>query len=106
MSGTSGMVVKALPVTVSGKRNAWSILLTETVYNSWCYVTAPDTADKLLMVASSMITFQKNDKGGLSSYRGDIATRADETVRANPAREWTMNYGYFNTLRSNLVLVR
>ncbi len=106
LSGTRGMVVKALPVTVSGKRNAWSILLAETVFNSWCYVTAPGTDDSLLMQASSLITFQRNATGGLVSYRGDIAKRADEMVRANPQRQWTMNYGYFNTLRAHLGVVR
>lgn len=106
MSGTRGMVVKALPVTVTGKHNAWSILLAETVHNSWCYITAPGATDQLLMVANSLIQFETNARGGLSSYRGDIATRADKVVRADPTRQWTMNYGYFNTLRCALVVVR
>jgi hypothetical protein len=106
LSGTRGMVVKALPVTVTGKNNAWSILLAETIHNSWCYVTAPGTDDKLLMQAQSLIAFEQNETGGLRSYRGDIATRADQMVRANPQRQWTMNYGYFNTLRAHLGVVR
>lgn len=106
MSGTRGMVVKGLPLTVTGKNNAWSILLAETNFNSWCYVTAPGATDKMLMEASSLITFQQNATGGLVSYRGDIATRANEMVRQHPQRQWTMNYGYFNTLRASLVAVR
>ena len=43
LSGTRGMIVKALPVTVSGKSNAWSILLAETTSNAWCYITAPSS---------------------------------------------------------------
>lgn len=105
LSGTRGMVVKALPVTVTGSANAWSILLAETIHNSWCYITAPGATDALLMQASSLIQFQRNANGGLVSYRGDIATRANETIKANPNRQWTMNYGYFNTLRANLVTV-
>jgi hypothetical protein len=106
LSGTSGMVVKALPVTVTGKMNAWSILHAETVHNSWCYVTAPGATDALLMEASALVIFERNATGGLVSYRGDIAARADQVVRAHPTREWTMNYGYFNTLRSHLGVVR
>lgn len=106
LSGTSGMVVKALPVTVTGKNNAWSILLAETNFKSWCYVTAPGADDRLLMEASSLITFEKNARGGTVCYRGDIAARANQVVREHPQRQWTMNYGYFNTLRANLVSVR
>ena len=106
MSGTRGMMVKALPVTVTGKNNAWSILLAENGHNSWCYITAPGANDKLLMEASSLIMFERNVTGGLVSYRGDIAKRADQQVRSHPQRKWTMNYGYFNTLRANLVVVR
>lgn len=102
---TRGITIKALPVTVSGKMNAWSILLAETQYSSWVYVTAPGATDKLLMEASSLIQFRQNESGGLSSYRGDIALRANEMVKAHPEREWTMNYGYFGTLRANLVAI-
>jgi|GEM_PF-5474131 len=40
--------------------------------------------------------------GGSVSFRGDIAVRANEVVRDHPIRQWTMNYGYFNTLRNHL----
>ena len=105
-SSLKGLTIKALPTTVTGKNNAWSILLAETIHRSWVYVTAPGATDALLMEASSLINFQTNANGGLSSYRGDIATRADEMVRANPTRQWTMNYGYFNSLRAHLGVVQ
>ena len=94
--------MKALPTTVSGKLNAFSILLAETNTKSWVYVTAPGADDKLLMQAQSLIQYERTQDGRLVSFRGDIAQRADKTVRDNPQRQWTMNYGYFNTLRSCL----
>ncbi len=105
MSGTRGIKVRALPTTVSGKNNAWSILLAETNHNSWVYITAPGVDDKMLMTANSLIQFERTKEGKLVSYRGDIATRADEVVRENPERQWTMNYGYMNTLRAHLSAV-
>ncbi|HKL40772.1 MAG TPA: hypothetical protein VJ894_08835 [Cryomorphaceae bacterium] len=105
LSGTKGITIKGLPLTVSGKNNAWSILLAEPTFNSWVYITAPGTNDKLLMEANSLIQFETNANGGLVSYKGDIAQRADKTVRENPQRQWTMNYGYMGTLRNHLVKV-
>lgn len=104
-SSLRGLTIKALPTTVTGKNNAWSILLAETNHKSWVYVTAPGATDALLMEASSLINFQRNVNGGLSSFWGDIAKRADQMVRDNPNRQWTMNYGYFNTLRAHLGVV-
>jgi hypothetical protein len=106
LSGTQGMVIKALPLTVTGKTNAWSILLAEINYNSWCYITAPGANDALLMQASILIQYEKNTAGGVVSYKGDIAERANQMIKNHPQRQWTMNYGYFNTLRANLVVVR
>jgi len=74
LSGTGGLTLKALPVTVTGKMNAWSILLAETVHNSWVYNTAPGANDSLLMQANSLIQFTTNDTGGMVSFRGDIAS--------------------------------
>jgi hypothetical protein len=54
------------------------------------------------MQAQSLIQYERTVDGKLVSFRGDIAQRADKTVRDNPQRTWTMNYGYFNTLRSCL----
>lgn len=102
LSSTRDITVKALPTTVSGKLNAFSILLAETNTKSWVYVTAPGADDKLLMQAQSLIQYERTQDGRLVSFRGDIAQRADKTVRDNPQRQWTMNYGYFNTLRSCL----
>jgi hypothetical protein len=105
-SSLRGIKIKALPTSVWGKNNAWSILLAETDYNSWVYITAPGTTDALLMEAFSMINLEQvPGRDGLRSFKGDIAERANEVVRANPAREWTMNYGYMHTLRAHLVVV-
>jgi len=105
MSGTSGLKVKGMPTTVTGKNNAWSILLAETVHNSWVYITAPGVDDKMLMVANSLVQFQRTADGKLVSFKGDIAERANQLVKEHPDRQWTMNYGYLNTLRSHLVQV-
>lgn len=102
MSGTRGLKVKALPTTVTGKTNAWSILLAEPGFRSWVYITAPGKTDSLLMQANTLIQFQTNATGGLVSFKGDIAQRADKVVREHRDRKWTMNYGYFNTLRAHL----
>lgn len=108
LSGARGVKVKALPTTVTGKNNAWSILLAETIHNSWVYITAPGIDDKLLMQANSLIQFEDYEEGGQTkkrSFRGDIAQRADQMVRANPDRQWTMNYGYLQTLRAHLAAI-
>jgi hypothetical protein len=106
-SSTRDIEIKALPVAVGGKRNNWSILLAEPVFKSWVYITAPGANDALLMQAKTLIDYEAGERGeGLQSYRGDIAIKADQSVRAAPMnRQWTMNYGYFNTLRSHLVKV-
>jgi len=101
-SSLRGMKIKALPTTVTGRRNAWSILLAETSFNSWVYITAPGMDDSLLMQAKTLIDFTTTPSGGSVSFRGDIAVRANEVVRDHPNRQWTMNYGYFNTLRNHL----
>jgi hypothetical protein len=105
MNACRDIAVKALPVTVSGKFNAWSILLADTTTKSWVYVTAPGVNDAELQKAQSLIRFTTTPSGGKVSFTGDIAARADQMVRANPTRTWTMNYGYFNTLRAHLGVV-
>jgi hypothetical protein len=104
-SSLKGLTIKALPTTVTGKRNAWSILLAETNFNSWVYITAPGANDAMLMQAKTLIDFETTAQGKVVSFRGDIAKRADDTVRAYPLRQWTMNYGYLNTLRAHLGVV-
>lgn len=103
-SSTKNIRIKALPVTVTGSVNAFSILLAEPATKSWCYVTGPGTDDKEMFKGANQITSHVVS-GRTVSFRGDIAQRADAIVRANPDRKWTMNYGYFNTLRGNLVYV-
>jgi hypothetical protein len=102
MSGTRGLVLKALPATVTGKVNAWSILLWEPNFNSWCYVTAPGTDDSLLMQATTLVQYEIKPDGGMICFKGDMAKRADQVVRDHPDRKWTMNYGYMKTLRAHL----
>ncbi len=102
MSGTRGLKVKALPTTVTGKLNAWSILLAETNGKSWVYITAPGNDDSELMRATKLIQFFTNAAGKSVSFKGDIAQRADTMVREHRDRTWTMNYGYFKTLRATL----
>ena len=104
MSSLRGLKIKALPTFVGGRNNAWSILLAETNSNTWCYITAPGANDSLLMQAKSLIDVDQGPNG-MVSYRGNIATRADAVVRAHPNRQWTMNYGGFNTLRAHLSAV-
>lgn len=104
-SSLRGLTIKALPTAVGGKRNAWSILLAETVSNSWVYITAPGASDAMLMEANSLIQFEKMPNGGMKSFNGDIAMRANNVVREHPMRQWTMNYGYMNTLRAHLGVV-
>ncbi len=106
-SSTRNIKVKALPVSVGGKHNAWSILLADTTSRSWVYVTAPGTNDANMMAAQALIRFDQGPGGGMVSYTGDIAVKANKVVadRAHINREWSMVYGYFNTLRSALVKV-
>ncbi len=103
-SSTRNIALKGLPVNVGGSRNAFSILLAEPATKSWCYVTGPGTDDTIMQDGAKLI--QYHDVGGRSvSFRGDIAQRANQMVLQHKQRKWTMNYGYFNTLRSSLVVV-
>lgn len=108
-SSTRDITLKTLPTAVGGRSNSWSILLAEPTYKSWVYITAPGANADELMKAKTLIDYDPAPIGsglGVSSYRGDIAIKADKVVRAAPmTRTWTMNYGYFNTLRSQLVKV-
>ena len=99
---TRKLTMRALPITVTGERNAWSILLAEAATKSWVYVTAPGETEDALLDAAALIQL---DDSGQSAFHGDIAQRADEMVRAHPDRKWTMTYGYFGDLRRSLVVV-
>lgn len=103
LHGTAGIKVKALPVTVTGKRNAFSILLAEPNYKSWAYITAPGTNDGPMMEAQNLIRYDAGQNGGAVPYQGDLAVKANKVARDHPVRNWTVNFGYFNTLRSCLV---
>lgn len=113
--GTFSMTVKALPVGVGGKHNVWSILLAHGATGSWVYITAPGVTDAEMMQAKNLIEFDRGTTGAIS-YTGDLAEKANKVVSAraknpvdvsgNPFNvDWTMTYGYFNTLRACLVVV-
>jgi hypothetical protein len=105
---TSGMKVKALPVTVTGKQNGVSILLAETVFKTWAYLTAPAGAmskDEFLMPAQSLVRFIPGKEGGFEPYKGNLAVRANELAKEQKDRNWTIAYGYLNTLRAYLAEV-
>lgn len=112
LSNTRNLEVKALPVTVGGKNNAWSILLWETDSLSWVYITAPGANDAMLMQATNLIKYDevpepRSPTGKkLVEYPGNIALKADKVVRAHPQRQWTMNYGMLATLRAQLGVVK
>jgi hypothetical protein len=103
-SSTKHIVIKALPVTVTGAANAFSILLAEPATKSWCYVTGPGTDDKIMFQGANLITSHVVN-GKMVSFKGDIAQRANLMVSQHPDRKWSMNYGYFKMLRRNLVKV-
>jgi|JI9StandDraft_1071089.scaffolds.fasta_scaffold98721_2 hypothetical protein len=112
LSSTRNIILKALPLTVGGMTNASSILVADYGTKSWVYITAPRDErgnDYMMMQVYDII---KRDKVTKKLLEGDVdvAQRADEMVREyveyrGEARKWTMNYGYFNTLRSHLVVV-
>ncbi len=112
LSPTRNIVVKALPLTVHGMSNASSILVADYGTKSWVYITAPrdDRGNDYMMM--QVYDIIKRDKVTKKLLEGDVdvAQRADEMVREyveykGKPREWTMNYGYFNTLRAHLSAV-
>lgn len=104
MSSTSGIKMKGLPVGVTGAQNAWSILLADPGTKSWVYVSAPGMTDADMMEGQGLIRYHKVGTG-LVSFNGDIAQRANKMIVEHPKRKWSMNYGYFNNLRANLVSI-
>jgi hypothetical protein len=116
IQGTLKLKVKALPVNVGGKVNAWSILLAHPPTKSWVYITAPGITDADMMRAKNLIEFDRGLTGAIS-YTGDLAKKANKVVSSRASKpmdasglpfqvKWTMNYGYFNTLRNHLVEVK
>ena len=98
-SSTRNIVVKALPVTVGGALNAHSILLAHAPNRSWCYVTAPGPADTTMMEASTLV------KAEAKKFGYDLAQGGNNVARDVKDRRFTLNYGYFNTLRAQLGVV-
>jgi hypothetical protein len=98
LSSTRSVVVKALPVNVGGSLNAFSILLAHAPNKSWCYVTAPGPTDALMFQGANQV----KDEAAKAGY--DLALAATKVVRQTD-RRFTLNYGYFNTLRAQLGVV-
>ena len=105
MNSGRDITVKALPVAVGGKMNAFSILLAEPNFKSWAYITAPGTDDTEMQKVNKMMSFETTADGRSVSYRGDLAIKADKLAREHARRNWTLNYGYMSTLRACLVPV-
>ncbi len=101
---TKKIAIKALPVSVGGKSNAFSILLADHTSKSWCYITAPGTDDSLMWQGANKIKFHDVD-GKSVSYKGNIAERANQIASNDKDRKYTLNYGSFSMLRKSLVFV-
>jgi hypothetical protein len=99
MSSTRNVVVKALPTNVGGALNAFSILLAHAPNRSWCYVTAPGPTDATMFKGANDVKNEANKLG----Y--DLAQAANIVAR-DTTRKFTLNYGYFNTLRAQLGVVK
>lgn len=99
LSSTRNIVIKAMPTHVGGSLNAFSILLAHAPNNSWCYITAPGPTDATLMGASNTV------KAEAKKYGYDLAQGSDRVGRDVKDRTFTVNYGYFNTLRAQLGVV-
>lgn len=106
LSSTKDITVKAMPKSISGKANAWSILLADNPTRSWVYVVAPGATDSELMQAQALIRFTKTATGGYVDYKGDIADRAQQVVANKAATDqWQMLYGHYDDLRNYVVPV-
>src|SRR5665213_1613344 len=97
LSSTRDVKVKALPVNVAGALNGFSILLAHAPNKSWCYVTAGGQDDRIMMAGSNLV---RNESRNLAY---DLAAAANNVASEQPARQYTLNSGYFNTLRASLV---
>jgi len=98
MRSTRNVVVKALPTNVRGSLNAFSILLAHAPNKSWCYVTAPGPSDATMFQGANAV---KNEAAKIGY---DLAQAANNVAR-DTSRTYTLNYGYFNTLRAQLGVV-
>ena len=100
MSGTRNIVVKAMPVNVEGVHNGYSILLADAPSKSWCYVTGKGPDDKIMLAGSNLV------KAEAAKLGYDLAAAATKVAKDVKRRDFTLNYGYFNTLRSHLGVVQ
>ncbi len=100
MSSTRSLVVKAMPVNVEGAHNGYSILLAHAPNKSWCYVTGKGPDDKFMIEGSKLV------KAESATLGYDLAAAATKVARDVKRRDFTLNYGYFNTLRSHLGVVQ
>jgi hypothetical protein len=100
LSSTRNIVVKALPVNVGGTLNAFSILLAHAPNKSWCYVTGPGPDDKIMFQGNNLVKAE----AGKNGY--DLAQAGNKVARDVKDRKFTLNFGYFNTLRAQLGVVR
>ena len=100
MSSTRNIVLKALPVHINGSQDALSILLADWQSKSWCYITAPGPTGKALHLTKDLIIKEAKPFGD------DLARTGDKVVRQVKDRKFTLNYGYFNTLRAQLGVVK
>ena len=99
LSATRSIVVKALPVNVGGKHEAYSILLANAPNKTWCYVTASGASDATMWEGANLV------KAAAKDFASDLAQGANKVVIDVKDRKFTLNYGYFNTLRAQLGVV-
>lgn len=103
---TRSIKVRALPVSLNGSFNSFSILKYESIDNSFAYISAPGQSDKQLQKAIDAIeidslTDPENPKLRMGSFIAKVA----EAERAYPVREWTATAGPLSELRKLLVNV-
>jgi hypothetical protein len=99
-SPTRNIVVKSMPLNVGGAINAFSILLAHAPSKSWCYITGPGPDDKIMLQGTNLVRAESAKLG----Y--DLALAGNKVAKDVKDRKFTLNYGYFNTLRAQLGVVR
>ena len=100
LSATRNIVVKAMPMNVGGATNAFSILLAHAPNKSWCYITGPGPDDKIMFQGNNLVKAESAQLG----Y--DLALAGNKVAKEAKDRKFTLNYGYFNTLRAQLGVVK
>lgn len=108
LSSTRKVVLKALPVAVAGSKNSASILLADWETKSWCYVSAASTSAMFKgknMVVTIAEKFYCLREGDTSSADLVLACQRLFKQKDEKSRAFSVNYGYFGTLRSQLSVV-